>query len=131
MSNADLLQALGEDVCTPILAVTLVTDNLKLYFGFTKLGGSRTHPDNKIVSLEVLSGSVTPLLFPISGITKETNYGIPDIKTLLESTTATEFKAYQLQVGRSNKLKGPPFVLLPPFLTTFVLKTTNVIPLHW
>ena len=119
-----------EELCqnprTPILAIAPITGKIKIYYGFKNLGGTRTRSQNKIVALEGVGPSATPLAFPEDGILNLCNVRTPLPSELAESTDPEAFRDTSPATGtRRITLKQSGYIILPPFLAESVLNTSD------
>ena len=123
-SKHDRLRALTEDQDTAMLAVAPVTGLLKLCFGMTNLGGTRTDTVNKVVSLDGLDAVATPVVFSMTDIESLIQVQHLTIDTLVAAKTKEDLENAPL-VPRRNFLSNSPFVLLPPFITKVLLENVS------
>ena len=107
-----------------MLAVAPVTGLLKLYFGMTNLGGTRTDTVNKVVGPDGLDAVATPVVFSMTDIESLIRVQHPTIDTLVAAKTKEDLENAPL-VPRRNFLSNSPFVLLPPFITKVLLENVS------
>ena len=113
-SNDARLRELGQNPRTPIIAIAPVTGKMKLYFGFSNLGGTRTRQQNKMVAFEGIGPSATSLLFPEEGLTNLCNVRSPRVASLTAATDAETFRNLTPENGnRRLTLKQTGYIILP------------------
>ena len=98
-TNEKKIEELCQNPRTPIIALAPIAGKIKLYYAFKNLGGTRTRQQNKIVALEGVGPSATPLLFPENGLTKLCNVRIPLIANLKAAQDAESFREISPETG--------------------------------
>ena len=125
------LEELCQNKRTPIITIAPVTGKIKLYYGFTNLGGTRTRAQNKIVALEGIGASATPLFFPEDGLLNNCSVRIPLVSDLASALDSETFRQISPESGaRRTTFKNSGYIMLPPFLAQVILESTERDPAH-